>query len=103
MVTEVYLKVVCSCDFISVTNQQQICPAVITTTASPLATTTKSQLSCSISAVDLVFVLDQSGSVGINNYCLCLQFIAEMTQSILIGPNVTVFVFFDGYFIQLLF
>uniref|UniRef100_A0A914E7K4 VWFA domain-containing protein n=1 Tax=Acrobeloides nanus TaxID=290746 RepID=A0A914E7K4_9BILA len=57
-----------------------------TTTSAP-ATTTTTAFSCDKSSIDLVFVVDTSGSVGIENFNKTLEALVSIVQNITIGPN----------------
>ena len=46
-----------------------------------------SKTECSVSGLDLYFVLDESGSVGYSNYQLMKQFARDIANSFTIGPN----------------
>ena len=62
-----------------------------TTTSAPVTTTpaatTTTAFSCDKSSIDLVFVVDTSGSVGIDNFNKTLEALVSIVQNITVGPN----------------
>lgn len=50
-------------------------------------TTVPGGVNCTIGAIDLVFVIDESGSIGGQNFNQALNFLAQLTSSLNIGPS----------------
>lgn len=50
-------------------------------------TTTESPITCEKSSIDLAFLLDASGSVGIDNFNKTLSALISTVQNISVGPN----------------